>query len=66
MIQAVTAIAAFTLGFSFGLLTFKRSTHWCPRCASTLRCLRCEDHPTYMEALRSVRLSRRTSRGGIP
>jgi hypothetical protein len=55
MTTAISVVAAFTVGFAVGLLTFKRSTHWCPRCASTLRCLQCEDHPTYAQALHALR-----------
>jgi hypothetical protein len=28
-------------GFAAGLLTFKRSSHWCPICGATLRCPEC-------------------------
>jgi NADH pyrophosphatase NudC (nudix superfamily) len=34
-------VAALIVGFAAGLLTFKRSSRWCPVCGATLRCLDC-------------------------
>ncbi|HKT03611.1 MAG TPA: hypothetical protein VJT31_29125 [Rugosimonospora sp.] len=38
---ALIAALAGLLGFGAGLLTFKRSSHWCPQCGQTLSCGRC-------------------------
>jgi hypothetical protein len=34
-------VVALFAGFAAGLLTFKRSSHWCPICGATLRCPDC-------------------------
>ena len=39
--DAVITIFAAMLGFIAGLVTFKRSNRWCPRCGSTLVCPEC-------------------------
>jgi hypothetical protein len=38
---AITAVLTALLGFVAGMLTFKRSQRWCPRCGIALRCLEC-------------------------
>jgi hypothetical protein len=35
-------IIALMLGFGAGLMTFKRSSMWCPGCGKTLRCDACD------------------------
>jgi hypothetical protein len=37
----VGVVMALIVGFAAGLLTFKRSSHWCPICGATLRCPEC-------------------------
>ena len=37
----MTATAAAVLGFAAGLLTFKRSTRWCPSCGASMACPAC-------------------------
>jgi hypothetical protein len=38
MIILVAVLAAMSVGFLTGLLTFRRATHWCPVCGLTLTC----------------------------
>lgn len=38
---ALTAAFAGLLGFGAGLLTFKRTSRWCPDCGKTLSCGQC-------------------------
>ena len=39
--QIAGMLAALTLGFAAGLLTFKRSLLWCRHCGRTLSCPAC-------------------------
>jgi hypothetical protein len=39
--QIAVTLAALTLGFAAGLLTFKRSLRWCRHCGRTLSCPAC-------------------------
>jgi hypothetical protein len=38
MVMAVTVLAALTVGFLAGLMTFRRASQWCPVCGLTLTC----------------------------
>jgi hypothetical protein len=38
MTLIITATAVATVGFLAGLLTAKKSEHWCPVCGVTLQC----------------------------
>jgi hypothetical protein len=38
-VPALIGIAC--LGWASGMLTFRRSSRWCPECGDTLGCLRC-------------------------
>jgi hypothetical protein len=37
----VGLVAVAGLGWLAGMLTFRRSHRWCPRCGQTLRCTAC-------------------------
>ena len=39
--QIAVTLAALTLGFLTGLLTFKRSLRWCRHCGRTMSCPAC-------------------------
>ena len=43
-------LAAVTIGFLAGLLTFRRTERWCPLCGAVTRCPECPGHPTPNEA----------------
>jgi hypothetical protein len=45
MAYAGVALAAIIVGFIGGLVTFKRSSIWCPSCGATLRCRECSPQP---------------------
>gem|GEM_PF-2758140 len=48
----LTASAALALGFFAGLLTFTRSSRWCPACGRVLCCPVCPGRPTPNEVRR--------------
>jgi hypothetical protein len=50
MAYAAVALAAIIVGFIAGLVTFKRSFAWCPKCGVTLRCLECASQPEVQAA----------------
>ncbi len=50
----VAILAALLLGFVAGLVTLKRSSHWCPACGAVVRCTECAGQPTRFEAARRV------------
>ena len=53
MILGVAVMAAISVGFLAGLLTFRRAAHWCPICGLTLTCPRPEhSHATARRASR--------------
>ena len=45
MVLTTVAIAGLLVGFFAGLLTFKRSEHWCATCGETKRCPKCISLP---------------------
>ncbi len=59
---AVIVGASVLVGFLAGLLTFKRSSRWCPLCGTTLSCASCPGRPTPSEARRSCTSTREGSR----
>jgi hypothetical protein len=42
VVLGITALAASTLGFLAGLLTFKRSLRWCPKHGHLMTCEDCK------------------------
>jgi hypothetical protein len=44
-LTALLIAVALVAGFAAGLLTFKRSSNWCPTCGATLRCPDCAQRP---------------------